>query len=53
MSSLVLRQHLLLQQFNLEPEDTSSIEIRGTHCAPQIMFRVIGVDMPSVHIFQG
>jgi hypothetical protein len=34
MSSLVLRQHMLLQQFDLEPEDTSSTKIRGTHCAP-------------------
>jgi hypothetical protein len=51
MSSLVLRQHLPLQQFDLEPEDTSSIEIRGTHCALQTMFRVIGVVMPLVHIF--
>jgi hypothetical protein len=53
MSSLVLRQHLSLQQFDLEPEDTSSIEIRGTHCALQTMFRVNGVSMPLVHIFQG
>jgi hypothetical protein len=53
MSSLVLRKHPLLQQFDLEPGDTSSIEIRGTHCAQQTMFRVIGVSMPLVHIFQG
>jgi hypothetical protein len=52
MSSLVLRQHLSLQRFNLEPEDTSSIEIHGTHCAQQTMFRVIGVGMPLVHIAQ-
>jgi hypothetical protein len=52
MSSLVLRQHPSLQRFDLEPEDTSSIEIRGTHCAPQTMFRVIGVGMPLVHIVQ-
>jgi hypothetical protein len=31
MSSLVLRQHLLFQWFDREPEDTSSIETRGTH----------------------
>jgi hypothetical protein len=53
MSSLVLRQHLLLQRFDLEPEDTSSIEIRGTHCALQTMFRVIRVGMTLVRIFQG
>jgi hypothetical protein len=52
MSSLVLRQHPSLQWFDLEPEDISSIEIRGTHCAPQTMFRVIGVGMPLVHIVQ-
>jgi hypothetical protein len=42
MSSLVLRQHLSLQRFDLEPEDTSSIEPRGTHCAPHTIFRVVG-----------
>jgi hypothetical protein len=52
MSSLVLRQHPSLQRFYLEPEDTSSIEIRGTHYAPQTMFRVIGAGMPLVHIVQ-
>jgi hypothetical protein len=52
MSSLVLRQHLSLQWFDLEPEDTSSIEIRGTHCAPQTMFRVTRVGMLLVHIVQ-
>jgi hypothetical protein len=52
MSSLVLRQHLLLQQFDLEPEDTSSAETHGTHYVLQIMFRVIGVGMPLVHIVQ-
>jgi hypothetical protein len=52
MSSLVLRQHPSLQWFDLEPEDTSSIEIRGTHCAPQTMFRVTGVGMLPVHIVQ-
>jgi hypothetical protein len=45
MSGLVLRQHPSLKWFDLEPEDTSSIEIRGTHCAPQTMFRVNGVSM--------
>jgi hypothetical protein len=53
MSSLVLRQHPLLQRFGLELEDTSSIGIRGTHCALQTMFQVIRVGMPLVHIFQG
>jgi hypothetical protein len=53
MSILVLRQHLLLQWFDLEPEDTSSIGIRGTHCAQQTVFQVVGVGMPLVHIFQG
>jgi hypothetical protein len=53
MSSLVLRQHPSLQRFDLEPEDTSSIGIRGTHCALKTMFRVVVVDMPLVHIFQG
>jgi hypothetical protein len=53
MSSLVLRQHLLLQWFDREPEDTSSIETRGTHYVQQTMFRVTGVSMPHVHTFQG
>jgi hypothetical protein len=52
MSSLVLRQHPSLQWFDLEPEDTSLIEISGTHCAPQTMFRVTGVGMLLVHIVQ-
>jgi hypothetical protein len=52
MSSLVLRQHPSLQRFDLEPEDTSSSGIHGTHCAPQTMFRVTGVDMLLVHIVQ-
>jgi hypothetical protein len=30
-SSLVLKQYLLLQQFDLEPKGTSLIETRGTH----------------------
>jgi hypothetical protein len=53
MSSLVLRQHSLFQRFDLEPKATSSIEIRGTHCAHQTMFQVTGVSRPLVHIFQG
>jgi hypothetical protein len=36
----------------LEPEDTSSIEIRGTHYAQQTMFRVTGVGMPLIRIVQ-
>jgi hypothetical protein len=53
MSSLVLRQHPLLQWFGREPEDTSLIETRGTHYAQQTMFWVTGVGMPLVNIFQG
>jgi hypothetical protein len=53
MSSLVLRQLTLLQWFDREPEDTSSIETHGTHYVRQTMFRVTGVGMPLVHIFQG
>jgi hypothetical protein len=52
MSSLVLRQHLLLQWFDREPKDTSSIETHGTHYAQQTMFRVTRVGMPLVHIVQ-
>jgi hypothetical protein len=52
MLSLVLRQHLSLQRFDLESEDTSSIETHGTHCAHQTMFRVVGVSMPLVHTVQ-
>jgi hypothetical protein len=52
MSSLVLRQHSLLQWFGREPEDTSSIETRGTHYVQQTMFWVTGVGMPLVHIVQ-
>jgi hypothetical protein len=52
MSSLALRQHLLLQWFDQEPEDTSLIETRGTHYAQQTRFRVTGVSMPLVHIVQ-
>jgi hypothetical protein len=43
MSSLAQGQHLSLQWFDREPEDTSSIVTRGTHYAQQTMFRVIGV----------
>jgi hypothetical protein len=53
MSSLVLRQHPLLQWFDREPEDTSSIETHGTHYVRHTMFWVNGVGMPLVHIFQG
>ena len=52
MSGLVLRQHPSPQRFDLEPEDTSSIEIRGTHCASQTMFRVTRDGMLLVHIVQ-
>ena len=52
MSSLVLRQHPLLQWFDREPEDTSSIETHGTHYAQQTMFRVTEVGMLLVHIVQ-
>ena len=52
MLNLVPGQHQSLQRFGPEPEDTSLIEIRGIHCAPQTMFRVTGVGMPLVHIVQ-
>jgi hypothetical protein len=52
MSSLVLRKHPLLQWFDREPEDTSSIETRGTHYVQQTMFWVTGVGTPLVHIAQ-
>jgi hypothetical protein len=52
MSSLVLRQHSLLQWFDRETEDTSSIETRGTHYVLQTRFRVTRVGMPLVHIVQ-
>jgi hypothetical protein len=52
MSSLVLRQYPLLQWFDREPEDTSSIETHGTHYVRQRMFRVTRVGMPLVHIVQ-
>jgi hypothetical protein len=52
MLSLVQGQHLSLQWFDREPEDTSSIVTRGTHYAQQTMFRVIVVSMPLVHIAQ-
>jgi hypothetical protein len=52
MSSLVLTQHLLLQWFDREPEDTSSIETRGTHYVLQTKFRVTEVGMLLVHIVQ-
>jgi hypothetical protein len=52
MSSLVQGQHLLLQWFNLEPEDTSLTETRGTHYVWQTRFRVVEVGMLLVHIAQ-
>jgi hypothetical protein len=52
MSSLVLRQHPLLQWFDREPEDTSSTETRGTHYIRQTRFWVARVGMPLVHIVQ-
>jgi hypothetical protein len=52
MSSLVQGQHLSLQRFDQEPEDTFSIVTRGTHYAQQTMFRVVEVGMPLVHIAQ-
>ena len=52
MLSLVQGQHLSLQWFDREPEDTSSIVTRGTHYAQQTKFRVVGVGMPLVHIAQ-
>jgi hypothetical protein len=52
MSSLVLRQHPLLQWFDREPEDTSSTKTRGTHYVQQTRFRVVRVGMPLVHIVQ-
>jgi hypothetical protein len=52
MSSPVQGQHLLLQWFDRESEDTSSIVTRGTHYARQTMFRGATVDTPLVHIAQ-
>jgi hypothetical protein len=52
MSSLVLGKHPLRQWFDREPEDTSSIETRGTHYVQQTRFRVVEVSMPLVHIVQ-
>jgi hypothetical protein len=52
MSSLALRQHLLLQWFDREPEDISSVETRGTHYVQQTRFRVVEVGTPLVHIAQ-
>jgi hypothetical protein len=51
MLSLVPGQHQSLQRFDQEPEDTSLIVIRGTHCAQQTMFRGAEVDTPLAHIF--
>jgi hypothetical protein len=52
MSSLALGQHLLLQWFGLEPEDTSSIVTHGTHYVRRTRFRVVEVGMPLVHTIQ-
>jgi hypothetical protein len=52
MSSLVLGQHPLLQWFDQEPEETSSIVTRGTHYVQQTRFRVTEVNTPLAHIFQ-
>jgi hypothetical protein len=52
MSSLALRQHLLLQWFDREPEDISLVETRGTHYVQQTRFRVVEVSTPLVHIAQ-
>jgi hypothetical protein len=43
MSSLALRKHLLLQWFDREPEDISSVETRGTHYVQQTRFQVVEV----------
>jgi hypothetical protein len=52
MSSLVQGQHLSLQWFDLEPEDTSLVETHGTHYVQQTRFWVVQVDTPLAHIFQ-
>jgi hypothetical protein len=52
MLCLVPGQHQSLLWFDQEPEDTSSIVTRGTHCAQQTMFRGVEVSMPLVHIAQ-
>jgi hypothetical protein len=52
MSSLVQGQHLSLQWFDLEPEDTFSTKTRETHYVRQTRFRVVEVSMPLVHIAQ-
>jgi hypothetical protein len=49
---LHLGQHLSLQWFDLEPEDTSSIVTHGTHYVRRTRFRVAEVGMPLAHIFQ-
>jgi hypothetical protein len=51
MSSPAQGQHRLLQWFDRESEDTSSIVTHGTHYAQQTMFQVVGVGMPLAHIF--
>jgi hypothetical protein len=52
MLNLVLGQHLLLQRFDWEPEDTSSIVTHGTHYVQQTMLQGAEVDTPLVHIAQ-
>jgi hypothetical protein len=52
MSSLVQGQHLSLQWFDRDPEDTSSIMTHGTHYVLQTRFQVVEVDTPLAHIFQ-
>jgi hypothetical protein len=53
MLNLVPGQHLSLQWFDREPEDTSSIAIHGTHHVQQTMFGEVEVDTPLAHIFEG
>jgi hypothetical protein len=53
MSSLAQGQHLSLQRFDREYEDTSSIRTHGTHYAQQTRFRVTEVGMPLAPIFPG
>jgi hypothetical protein len=43
---------VLLQWFDREPEDTSSIVTHGTHYVQQTRFRVVEVGMPLVHTVQ-
>jgi hypothetical protein len=52
MLNLVPGQHLSLQRFDQEPEDTSLIATHGTHYGWQTEFRGVAVDMPLAHIAQ-